>query len=329
MDFSELAIPPGSLGVFEGQAMKLMAAWGGEEEMRPCHLVFAADNGILEEGVGKYPQEVTTLLAQNVAEGKAAVSCFCACNGIPYEVIDVGLASQEQVGRNRKVRLGTRNFLKGPAMTRDEYAKAHQAGREAVREKALLGVNVFSFGEVGLGHTTTSAAVLCALSGVTPEFAVGYGANPGCHDVLMRKRQVVAEGIRKHSQLMDSPQDIIRCVGGYDIAALCGAMEECAARNIPFLLDGFITAVAFACAAKNNPQVSQVALSSHLSREPGMKYALELGGLKAEDVPLQAGLALGEGIGAVLGLTLLKTILYTARHMGRMEEIMGKMAQSC
>lgn len=93
--------------------------------------------------------------------------------------------------------------------------------------------------------------------------------------------------------------------------------------------DGVMAAVPFACAAKNNPQVSQVALSSHLSREPGMKYALELEGLKAEDVPLQAGLALGEGIGAVLGLTLLKTILYTARHMGRMEEIMGKMAQSC
>ena len=329
MDFSELAIPPGSLGAFEGQAMKLIAVWGGEEEMHPCHLIFAADNGILEEGVGTYPQDVTALLAQNVAEGKAAVSCFCQCNGIPYELIDVGLAFQEIVGRNRKVRLGSRNFLKEPAMTRAEYAKAYWAGREAVREKVLLGFNIFSFGEVGLGNTTTSAAVLCALSGVAPELAVGYGASPGCYDVLLRKRQVVADGLRKHRQVMRSPQDIICCVGGYDIAALCGAMEECAARSVPFLLDGFITAVAFACAVQNNPQVSRVALSSHLSREPGMKYALEMGGLKAEDVPLQAGLALGEGIGAVLELIILRTILYTARHMGRMEEIVGKMAKGC
>ena len=319
---ARMAVPKKSLGLLELQVQKLMRAWQTIQfELRPFHYIFAADNGIVEEGVVRQSQDITYLQARNMMLGVSTISCFCQSNNIPWLVVDVGINRQASVGLNRKVRQGTRNFLKEPAMTVEEFDRAYKAGSEQVDEAVSQGHNILSFGEMGIGNTTTSSAVLHALSGISAEFIVGYGANPAFPEVIQRKRKVISDAVRKYKNYLRTPQDIIRYVGGFDIAALCGAMVRCGEMRIPFVLDGFITAVAFACAAKIHPDVVKVMIPSHLSKEPGMKYALALGGIKEEEVPIRASLALGEGTGAILELNILKTMLYTVAHIDQMENL--------
>ena len=319
---ARMAVPKKSLGLLELQVQKLMRAWQTIQfELRPFHYIFAADNGIVEEGVVRQSQDITYLQARNMMLGVSTISCFCQSNNIPWLVVDVGINRQASVGLNRKVRQGTRNFLKEPAMTVEEFDRAYKAGSEQVDEAVSQGHNILSFGEMGIGNTTTSSAVLHALSGISAEFIVGYGANPAFPEVIQRKRKVIFDAVRKYKNYLRTPQDIIRYVGGFDIAALCGAMVRCGEMRIPFVLDGFITAVAFACAAKIHPDVVKVMIPSHISKEPGMKYALALGGIKEEEVPIRASLALGEGTGAILELNILKTMLYTVAHIDQMENL--------
>ncbi|MDU4961631.1 MAG: nicotinate-nucleotide--dimethylbenzimidazole phosphoribosyltransferase [Sporomusaceae bacterium] len=315
------AKPPKSLGLLEKHLRKMLLAWGElQPECKPYHLIFAADNGVVEEAVVSYPADITYLQAQNMVAGKATISCFCHCSGIPYAVVDVGVKQRQAVGLDRKVAAGTKNFLKEPAMTADEFERAWSAGREMAAQAAKDGYNLISLGEMGIGNTTTSAAVLHALTGILPEFIVGYGASVDDDAVLKRKRIVVAKGVELHKPLMRTARDIIRCVGGFDIAAICAAMLECARQRLPFVIDGFITAVAYACAAQIDRGVEAFSLPSHLSREPGMTYALLLGNIAATDAPIRAELALGEGSGAVLMASLLKTMHYTITHMARLED---------
>ena len=327
---ARMAVPKKSLGLLELQVQKLMRAWQTIQfELRPFHYIFAADNGIVEEGVVRQSQDITYLQARNMMLGVSTISCFCQSNNIPWLVVDVGINRQTSVGLNRKVRQGTRNFLKEPAMTVEEFDRAYKAGSEQVDEAVSQGHNILSFGEMGIGNTTTSSAVLHALSGISAEFIVGYGANPAFPEVIQRKRKVISDAVRKYKNYLRTPQDIIRYVGGFDIAALCGAMVRCGEMRIPFVLDGFITAVAFACAAKIHPDVVKVMIPSHISKEPGMKYALALGGIKEEEVPIRASLALGEGTGAILELNILKTMLYTVAHIDKMENLEAEANDAC
>lgn len=315
------AKPPKSLGVLEKHLRKMMLAWESlYPECKPYHFIFAADNGVVEEGVVNFPAEITYLQAQNMVNGKATISCFCHSFGIPYAVVDVGVKSEQSVGINRKAACGSKDFLREPAMSKEEFAKAWNAGREMVENAAKDGYNLISLGEMGIGNTTTSSAVLHALTGILPEFTVGYGASVGDNTILKRKRIVVAKGVELHKPSMQSVEDIIACVGGFDIAAMCAAMVECANQKIPFVIDGFIAAVAYACAARIDRSVEAYAIPSHLSREPGMTYALLLGNIPSEDVPLRADMALGEGTGAVLMVSMLKTMHYTITHMARLAD---------
>lgn len=327
---SRMAVPKKSLGLLELQIQKLMRAWKNIQfELRPFHFIFAADNGIVEEGVVRQSQDITFLQARNMMLGLSTISCFCQSNNIPWLVVDVGINREESVGLNRKVRQGTRNFLKEPAMTAEEFHNAYDAGCEQVDEAVRQGHNILSFGEMGIGNTTTSSAVLHALSGISAEFIVGYGANPAFPEVIQRKRQVISEAVIKYKEYLRTPQDIIRYVGGFDIAALCGAMVRCGELRIPFVLDGFITAVAFACASKIHPDVSRVMIPSHLSKEPGMKYALALGGINEDEVPIRANLALGEGTGAILELNILRTMLFTVANIDQMAHLESESMKMC
>lgn len=326
---ASMAIPPGSLGLMEQQVQKLLRAWPKfQEEIKPHHFIFAADNGIVTEGVVRQEQEITYLQASNMVAGGAAISCFCQKQEVPYTVVDVGINSEDAVGLDRKVARGTRNFLQQPAMTEREFWQAYEVGAEMVQRAKLTGCNLLSFGEMGIGNTTTSTAVLHALTGASLVEITGCGANPGHPEVILRKREVIAEACRKYAPLMKAPQGIIRCVGGFDIAALCGAMVACAEQEIPFMLDGFITAVALACAANIQPRVADMAIPSHISKEPGMIYALQESGISSDEVPLHAGLRLGEGTGAILGLSLLRTMLYTVCHMKTMAELLAENSEA-
>lgn len=319
---ARMAVPPGSLGLLEREVQKLLRAWPQIEwELRPHHFVFAADNGIVAAGVVAQDQDITYLQAKNMVEGRAAISCFCKVQQVPLSVVDVGIRSDEAVGIDRKVAKGTENFLESPAMSERNFWRACDVGREMVRQAQKEGCNLLSFGEMGIGNTTTSAAVLHALTGADLENITGCGANPGHPEIVLRKREVIAAATKHYRPLMKTPQDILRCVGGFDLAALCGAMLACAEERIPFLLDGFITAVALACAVRIDPEVTRMAIPTHLSKEPGTAVALRAGGIRPDDAPIHAEMCLGEGTGAILGFSLLRTMLYTVRHMKTMEEL--------
>lgn len=314
------AKPPESLGLLEKHLRKILLAWGSmHPEIRPHHFIFAADNGVVEEGVVNFPAEITYLQAKNMVDGKATISCFCQVNNIPYSVVDVGINNKEAAGINRKVALGTKNFMKEAAMTVSEFEQAWRIGGEMVAGAVKEGANLLSFGEMGIGNTTTSSAVLHALTGILPEFVVGYGAG-GTNEVLRRKRVVVAKGVERHKAEFRSIEDMLRSVGGFDIVAICAAMVECAKQQVPFVIDGFITAVAYACAARINKDTENFAIPSHLSKEPGMAYALLLGNILVDDVPIRANMALGEGTGAILMVSMLKTMVYAIYHTARLSD---------
>lgn len=320
------AKPKNSLGLLEKYAKKVALAWGQiYTEVRPHHLVFAADNGIVAEGVAQDPIEITYLQAQNMVAGKATISCFCNYNQIPFSVVDVGINNAQPFnGIQKKVAMGTRNFMETEAMSQEEFDKAWKVGEELVRclveeEK----YNLLSFGEMGIGNTTTSASVLHALTGILPEFVAGYGASANNNEVLKRKRLVIARGVERHKHNMKTVQDILRCVGGFDIVAICAGMLTCAKLHVPFVIDGFITAVAYACAARIDASIEKNAIPSHMSREPGMAYSLLLGNILAEEVILNARMALGEGTGAILMVCLLKTMIYTLNHMASYSEMLS------
>lgn len=322
------AKPPNSLGLLEKHLKTVMLAWGTlHSELKPVHLIFAADNGIVGEGVAQFPPQITYLQSKNMVDGRATISCFCRFNGIPYHVIDVGINHSDAAGINCKVAFGTRNFMKEEAMTPAEFKAAWQAGQEMVRQFAAGGgCNLLSFGEMGIGNTTTSSAVLHALTGMLPEFVVGYGAGLN-QELLKKKRLVVAKGVERHKSNIHTVEDILRCVGGFDIVAICAAMIECANLRVPFVIDGFITAVAYACAARINRAVEQYAIPSHISREPGMTYALLQGNILADDVPIRADMALGEGTGAILMVVMLKTMMHAMHNTARLSEFEGCIAE--
>lgn len=315
------AKPPQSLGLLEKHLQKMLLAWGTmHPEVKPHHLIYAADNGVVAEGVVAFPAEITYLQAKNMVDGRATISCFCHSLGIPYQVIDIGVNHSNSVGINRRVAYGTKNFMQEEAMTADQFNEAWQVGTDMAAQAIIQkGANLLSFGEMGIGNTTTSAAVLHALTGIEPECVVGYGASAS-NEVLERKQVVVAKGVERHKAAMKNVKDILRCVGGFDIVAICAGMVECANRKTPFVIDGFITAVAFACAVAVQKNVEDYAIPSHMSKEPGMAYALFYGNIKPDDVPLWANMALGEGTGAVLMVSMLKTMTYASYNTARLSD---------
>ncbi|MDR3560348.1 MAG: nicotinate-nucleotide--dimethylbenzimidazole phosphoribosyltransferase [Negativicutes bacterium] len=316
-----MAKPPGSLGLLEKHVKRVLLSWGGMQELKPYHLIFAADNGVVAEGVAAFPPVITYLQAQNMVDGRATINAFCRCYGIPCEVMDVGVNGAKAVGTDRKAADGSKNFAKEAAMSESEYAYVWAAAAGRVQTAAEEeGFNLFSFGEMGIGNTTTSSAVLHALTGIETEFVVGYGAGQPCSELLKKKRNAITKGMLLHKDSLHTTQDILRCLGGFDIVAMCAAMLKCTELHIPFVIDGFISAVAYACAARMDEQAKLYAIPSHLSKEPGMIYALLLGGILADEVPIRANMALGEGTGAVLMVGLLKAMLAAITSTARLSD---------
>jgi nicotinate-nucleotide--dimethylbenzimidazole phosphoribosyltransferase len=322
--------PVNSLGLLEKHLKKVLLAWGEiYPEIRPYHIIYAADNGIVEEGVANDPMELTYLQAKNMVAGRATISCFCQSNQIPFEVVDIGINSTKKSGLDCKVAFGTKNFMKAEAMTEPEFQQAWDVGTERVRQVVVeAGCNLLSFGEMGIGNTSTSSAVLHALTGMPPEFIVGYGAGLKTAESLKRKRLIVAKGVERHQEKLHKVEDILRCVGGFDIVAICAGMLECGKLHLPFVIDGFITAVAYTCAVRLHKGIDKYAIPSHMSKEPGMAYCLLLGNIVAEDVLLHGNMALGEGTGAVLMVSILKTMLYTIHTMARRSDIVVSEAKA-
>jgi len=303
----QLTKPGGALGELEWLAVQLAAMQG---QLKPSleHVwisVFAGDHGIVEEGVSPYPQEVTGQMLRNFVAGGAAISVLARQLSARLEVVDLGTATlQDDLPGVRHVRLGlgTRNFLTAAAMTREQGAAALLAGRESVERAVAQGCQLFIGGEMGIGNTTSAAALACALLQCPASDLAGPGTGLDAAGVS-HKVQVIQRALRVHRDLSTDPLQALLCFGGFEIAALSGAYIACAQAGIAVLVDGFICSVAALLAVRLNPAVRERLIFAHSGAEPGHRHVLQA--LQARPL-LALGLRLGEGSGAALALPLLR-----------------------
>lgn len=302
-----LTKPPGSLGRLEHIAVWL-AALQGRAQPRLDHVrivVFASDHGVAEEGISAFPQAVTVEMVRNFARGGAAICVLARELGATLEVINVGTAADTGPLDNvldRRVAAGTANFCHAPAMTTEQMVAALEVGRMAAERAHELGGELFIGGEMGIANTTTASALACAYLELPGANLAGPGTGIDHHGVR-RKAQVIERALERHRPQFRNALDVLRCVGGFEIAALAGAFLRCAQLGVPVLVDGFIASSAALAAVRLQPQAGDWFLYAHQSAEPGHRRLMEA--LDAQPL-LDLGMRLGEGSGAAVALPLLR-----------------------
>jgi len=303
----QLTKPPGSLGQLEELAVKLAALQGNNSPKvdQVQITIFAADHGVAESSVSAFPQEVTGQMVANFAHGGAAISVLSRDLGARLEVVDVGTITEGESLPGvikQRVAAGTANLEHEDAMTEIELEDALQAGHDAVARGLQQGMDLFVGGDMGIGNTTAAAAIGCALLGADPVSLVGPGTGLD-ENGISHKAQVIAHALSRYDGFNDKPMEILRCVGGFEIAALAGAYIRCAQKGVPALIDGYITTAAALVAVAYKPEVHDWLIFSHRSAEPGHLAMLN----KLEATPLlNLGLRLGEGSGAAVAVPLLR-----------------------
>lgn len=307
--WDSLAKPLGSLGLLEDAVVKMAALTGKKEiALRNRTLaVFCADNGVVAQGVTQTDSSVTAAVARSLARGTSTVCPMtrtARCRVVPVDVGMVDFPGFPGV-LDRRVKNGTGDITRGPAMSREECVRAILAGAELARELKEQGADILAGGEMGIGNTTTSSAVAAVLLGLEPEQVTGRGAGLSTQG-LRRKVAAVERAIAVNAPDPREAVDVLAKVGGLDLAALCGFYLGCARERVPVLLDGFISAAAALCAVGLCPNAAGALLASHVSAEPAGGRMLEALGL----APLiTAQMRLGEGSGAVAALPLLDMAL--------------------
>ncbi|MGH8181913.1 MAG: nicotinate-nucleotide--dimethylbenzimidazole phosphoribosyltransferase [Steroidobacteraceae bacterium] len=300
-----LTKPPGSLGDLEALAIRL-AGWQRREcpRMERVHItVFAGDHGIAAEGVSAFPQAVTVEMLRNFARGGAAISVLARSLGAAFEVVNLGTVSQVAGGAHDTwLGPGTASFAQGPAMTEAQLTAALDAGRRSVERAVAAEAQLYIGGEIGIGNTTAAAALACALLPAEPEALAGPGTGLDAAGVA-RKAAVIRRSLQRHAAVLGNAAQILRCLGGFEIAALAGAYVRCAQVGLPAVIDGFIATAAALIARRLQPGAQAWWLFSHRSREPG--HAALLAALQARPL-LELGMRLGEGSGAAMVVPLLR-----------------------
>ena len=314
---AQLAKPPGSLGRLEELSVQLAGITGRVHNTmeKKQLLVFAADNGVVDEGVSSAPRSVTLSQTVNLTRGKTGAATLCRHFGCGITVCDVGVAAdiREAAVINRKIAYGTQNIAKGPAMTRAECERAILTGIELAAE---TDADVLGIGEMGIGNTTTSSAVLAALLGVDAEIVTGRGG--GVTDAAFeRKKAVIRMAVERSAPDRTDAVDVLAKVGGFDIAAMCGAFLGAAAARRPVVIDGFISAVAALCACRICPAVRAYLVPSHASYEIGYQLAMDEMGLAPM---LLLGMRLGEGSGCPLAFEILDAACAVINDMATFDE---------
>lgn len=302
----QLTKPRGSLGRLEQLAIQLAGLQGTE---RPAAdpaaiIVFAADHGVCREGISAYPQAVTAQMIANFAAGGAAISVLAKQLGATLEVVNLGTvtpAANLSGVRNAAIAPGTANIAEQPAMSRSQLTSALQEGDLAAQRTAKAGGRIFIGGDMGIGNTTSASAIACALLKQPPAALTGPGTGLDQQGIA-HKTAVIQRALTRHGTATD-PAEVLASLGGFEIAALAGAMLGSAARGIPVLVDGFIVSVAALAALRQQPSVRPWLLFAHRSAEPGHQSVLAA--MDAQPL-LQLGMRLGEGSGAALALPLLR-----------------------
>ena len=321
-----LTKPLGSLGRLEDLAAQYVAIRQEKaiEPMRAAVCVFAADHGVTAEGVSAYPSEVTRQMVLNFVAGGAAINVLARLHGVALTVVDVGVDGEFDgiAGMvHAKVRRGSRNLRREAALSEEEMTAAMLVGGRMAEEAASSGCNVVAAGEMGIGNTTSASSIAAALTGVAAELVTGRGTGV---DMAQRVRKVlvVEESLGVHfgfrsadrptSQRRDaghpvsSAQEIVRCVGGLEIAAMVGFYLAAARLGLVIVCDGFIATAAAAVAVGMVPEVAGYLIAGHRSEEPGHAVLLEHLGLRPV---LDLGMRLGEGTGAVLAMPVIASAM--------------------
>lgn len=312
-----LAKPPESLGRLEALSIQLAGITGKiHNRMERTHLlVFAADNGVVEEGVSSAPQSVTLQQTINLTRAKTGASTLCRHFGVGITVCDVGVNAEihDKAVLNRKIAYGTNNIAKMPAMTREQAITAILTGAGVAihTEADALGV-----GEMGIGNTTTSAAVISALLDVPPEQVTGRGGGI-TDEAFQRKKEVIRRAIETNRPDKTDVIDVLSKVGGLDIAAMCGAFLGAAATRRPVVIDGFISAVAALCAVRLKPEARHYLVPSHASFEIGYTLAMQAMDLQPM---LLLGMRLGEGSGCPLAFQVLDAACAIINEMATFQQ---------
>lgn len=332
-----LAKPPGSLGYLEDISIKLAGITGNikNEVKKQGIAIMCADNGVVEEGIASAPQSVTLLQTINFTRGLTGVSSMAKYHNIDLLIVDVGvkmdIPSQlltddmltmgedgiNHVSKkivNRRIANGTKNLAKEASMTRAQAVQGILTGIEAAKALKDAGCQIFGVGEMGIGNTTTTAAVLSALTGAKAVETVGRGG--GLNDQgFAKKIKIVDDAV--NSWCMGDPIEKLAKVGGFDICAMVGAFLGAAIYRLPVVIDGYISVVA-ACVAKElNPLVTDFMFASHKSYERGYIIAMDRLGIKPM---FDLGMRLGEGSGCPVAFKIIETATAAMNIMATLEE---------
>ena len=313
--------PPGSLGKLEDIARQFAGITGSIKNgvEKKTILVMCADNGVVEEKVVSFPQSVSLLVAETMVGGISGVAVLARHAGATLKVVDIGLNGETKAAGiiNRKIRKGTSNMAKGPAMSRDEAVRAIETGIEIAVQAIGEGADLLGTGEVGIGNTTTSSAVLYAFTGASLDRLVGRGA--GLTDEgLETKKKVIERAVKQNRPDQNDPVDVVAKVGGFDIAGLAGCFLGAAARRKPIVIDGFISGAAAVVAVKLCPGAKDFMFTSHVSREPGTALINEILGLAPM---LDMNMRLGEGTGCALAFNIIEAATRMMNEMGTFGDI--------
>ena len=326
-----LTKPVGSLGRLEEIASSYLAMTGSVSAPRLDPVVFtlAADHGVTAEGVSAYPQSVTAQMVKNFVHGGAAVNVLARHAGASVCVVDMGVAEDLRACAgllDHKIAYGTRNFLREPAMSREQALKSVQVGMNLAEAACANGKTLIAVGEMGIGNTTASAAVVSVLTGQSVEAVTGRGT--GVDDrTLQRKISVIEQALALHRPSSSDAIEVLTKVGGFEIGGMAGLMLGAAKGRVPVVLDGFITGASALLAVALEPRCRDYLIASHLSREPGHRIVLEHLRL---DPLLDLRMRLGEGTGACLAVTLIHAALKLYGEMATFEEarISGALSES-
>ena len=314
---ARLAKPPGSLGRLEELSIQLAGITGHvhNELTQKQLLVFAADNGVVAEGVSSAPQSVTKQQTINLTRGKTGAAVLAKHFGCGLTVCDVGVNADiyESAVLNRKIAYGTQNICTGPAMTREQTLQAILTGAEIAR---TVDADVIGVGEMGIGNTTTSSAVLAVLLGADVEAVTGRGGGI-TEESFRKKKAVIRTAIEVNRPDRDDVVGVLSKVGGFDLAAMCGAFLGAAAARRPTVIDGLISAAAALCSVRLCPNVRGYLVPSHASFEIGYRLAMEAMDLR----PLfDLGMRLGEGSGCPLAFQVLDAACAVINDMATFDE---------
>ena len=319
-DLSRLAMPPGSLGKIESTAARMAAI---QKRRRPRAakrriIVLCADNGVVEENVSSAPRSVTAKQAVNMTKGLTGMSSIAAQRGDEVQVVDMGIATPYECAQvlDRRIRRGTDNIAKGPAMTMEEAEKAVMTGISLAYQAFAEQVDIVGVGEMGIGNTTTSAAVISVLTGAEPVKVTGFGGGI-TEQAYLRKVQCVQRAIDVNKPDADVPTDVLAKVGGFDLAAMCGVFLGCAKYGIPAVIDGVISAAAALCAVRMCPACRDYLFPSHQSVEPGYMSAMEALGIEPW---FKLDMRLGEGSGCTMSFAVMEAACAILERMATFEK---------